>query len=589
VREDLRWLVIPGAVASILAYVVLVVFHRRAAPLSRYIYELKRLNQEALDRLDREWSRIPNLSVAPRSSEPRFDEDDEDLELSDRWTRVASVSIAPPDRDHPYAEDLDLFGFASVFQLICTAVTPLGRNNLREWLINPAEPETVVLRQEAVAELLPRIDLREELIARGRLIGRIRRPVIDRFSVWTGDAPWMLERRWLLVFAWMLPLLTVSVVSLQVVGVLPYHLWALTVLACGVVWQRYGAIVEDAFKAASSGEAALRRFSVLFRAASDQSYRTPLLQGIGKTLDSDGNPAYRQMKRLERILACSDVRFSGLLHGLLQLATLWDLHVLFALERWREANRKHVASWFSAYGQLEALSSLAGLAHSHPTWVFPQFTSDGTREFVAKDLGHPLLAPDDCVVNDVTLGPPGEFLLLTGSNMSGKSTLLRAIGVNVVLAQAGAPVCASSMRLPSVRVFTAMHVLDSLTQGVSQFMAALNRLKLVVESARSAESDGVAFMYLLDEILQGTNAAERQIAVRRIVRHMLEKGAIGPTSTHDLTLADSEDLESAARLVHFQETIEQTANGPSISFDYKLIPGLATSTNALRLMDIVGL
>jgi hypothetical protein len=558
-REDPRWLVVLVGVTCFLGYVALVVAHRKLAALVEYIDELKRLNEEALDKLARNWDRIPGSPVEP------------------------------PRPHHPYAEDLNLFGSASLFQLICTAATPLGQRTLREWLLEPAEPDTVVHRQAAVAELSPQIDLRDELAARGRLIGRINSPVVDRFIRWSQDDHWILGRPWLLGLAWLLPLSTVVLVTLQAAGVMPYHLWVFTVLGCAIVWRRFGETIEDIFKSASSGETALRRFSILFRVASDVSFRAPLLEAIAQSLNADGNPAHRQMRRLDRILACSDVRFSDLLHGLLQLLTLWDCHVLFALERWREANRVHVESWFSAYSELEALMALAGLAHSHPSWAFPQFTSDEPREFIAKDLGHPLLAPENCVANDVQLGPPGEFLLLTGSNMSGKSTLLRAIGVNVVLAQAGAPVCASSMHLPSVRMFTAMHMHDSLTEGVSQFMAALNRLKLVVESARRAESDSVAFMYLLDEILQGTNAAERQTAVRRIVRHMLERGAVGATSTHDLTLADTEDLKHAAIAVHFQETIEQTASGPSLSFDYKLKPGLATSTNALRLMDIVGL
>jgi len=558
-REDPRWLIVLVGVAFLFGYVALVVTHRRVAALVEYIDELKRLNEEALDRLAR------------------------------KWDRIAGSTVEPPGNDHPYAEDLTLFGPASLFHLICTAATPLGQRTLREWLLQPAEPDAVVCRQKSVAELSPQIDLRDELAVRGRLLGRINHQVVDRFIQWAQEDCWMLSRPWLFGLAWLLPLSTVGLVSMQVAGVVPYHLWPFGVLGCAIVWWRFGGTIEDTFKSASSGETALRRFSTLFRVAANVPIRSPLLATIAGSLNKDGNPAHRQMRRLDRILACSDVRYSDLLHGLLQVLILWDFHVLFALERWREANRTYVESWFSAYGELEALSVLAGLAHSHPSWAFPHFTSDGTRELVAKDLGHPLLAPEHCVVNDVQLGPPGEFLLLTGSNMSGKSTLLRAVGVNVVLAQAGAPVCASTMRLPPVRVFTAMHVHDSLTDGVSQFMAALNRLKLVVESARRAESDGVAFIYLLDEILQGTNAAERQTAVRRIVRHMLEKGAIGVTSTHDLTLADTEDLKHAANLVHFQETLEQTASGPIISFDFKLKPGLATSTNALRLMDIVGL
>ncbi|UCG88267.1 MAG: DNA mismatch repair protein MutS, partial [Gemmatimonadota bacterium] len=372
-------------------------------------------------------------------------------------------------------------------------------------------------------------------------------------------------------------------------GVLPYYLWTFTLLGCVIVWRLADDTVEASFKSASSGEVALRRFSGLFEIVAGASFRSTRLVQVQESLGSSGGPVCKQMRRLDRILACTEVRLSDFLHALLQAVTLWDFHVLVALERWREANGCHVAEWFDAFGELEALASLASLAHAHPRWAFPEFSEDDPPLLDAADLGHPLLPPDGCVVNDIQLGPPGKFLLLTGSNMSGKSTLLRAIGVNVVLAQAGAPVCASRLRLPGTRVFTAMYVHDSLTEGVSQYMAALNRLKLVVDAARRAEAESTPFLYLLDEILQGTNAAERQTAVRKIVRHMLHVGAIGAISTHDLTLAETEDLGPAADAVHFRETIEQTATGATLSFDYKLRPGIATSTNALRLMEIVGL
>jgi DNA mismatch repair ATPase MutS len=201
------------------------------------------------------------------------------------------------------------------------------------------------------------------------------------------------------------------------------------------------------------------------------------------------------------------------------------------------------------------------------------------------------LLPDDTRVdNDVEVGPPGTFLMVTGSNMSGKSTLLRAIGANIVLAQAGGPVCATRMSLPAAQLWTVMRVEDSLLRGVSYFMAELQRLKQVVEAARQAHEKGEArLFYLLDEILQGTNTAERQIAARRVITYLIEMGAIGAVSTHDLTLADSPELADSARLVHFTEQVHggNGAGGPQMRFDYKLRPGIATSTNALKLMDIV--
>jgi len=199
---------------------------------------------------------------------------------------------------------------------------------------------------------------------------------------------------------------------------------------------------------------------------------------------------------------------------------------------------------------------------------------------------HPYLSPSVAVPNDVRVGPTESFLLVTGSNMSGKSTLLRAIGVNVVLARAGGPVAAAQMTLPPVRLETSMRIRDSLEEGLSFFMAELRRLKTVVDAARAP---GTPVLYLLDEILQGTNTAERQIAARTVIRGLLDAGAIGAITTHDLTLATAPDLASRAHAVHFQETFGRDKDGPTLSFDYLLREGLATSTNALALMELVGL
>jgi DNA mismatch repair ATPase MutS len=213
----------------------------------------------------------------------------------------------------------------------------------------------------------------------------------------------------------------------------------------------------------------------------------------------------------------------------------------------------------------------------------------GQAELAARDLGHPLLPAARRVGNDVTVGPAGTFLLVTGSNMSGKSTLLRAIGLNAVLAQAGGPVCAASLRLPPVRLATSILVEDSLASGVSFFLAELLRIKGVVAAAAEAKARGAVLLYLLDEVLRGTNSVERQIAVRRVLRHLLSRGALGAVSTHDLELAAGAGIAEAARPVHFRETLAPDPDGPRMSFDYRLRPGPATTTNALELLRQVGL
>jgi DNA mismatch repair ATPase MutS len=244
---------------------------------------------------------------------------------------------------------------------------------------------------------------------------------------------------------------------------------------------------------------------------------------------------------------------------------------------------RRVRGWLEALGELDALAQLGTMRRDHPDWAIPQIGP--VRELTAGAIGHPLIADDRRVANDVVVGPPGTVLLITGSNMSGKSTLLRSIGLNIVLAQAGAVVCARQMSLPECDLQTSIRVQDSLERGLSYFMAALARLKGVVDAAQH-EHEGRMLVYLLDEILQGTNSVERSIAVRAVTRHLIDAGAIGAMTTHDLGLAEEEPMKSAAQFMHFSETLD--ADG-TMRFDYTLKPGLATSRNALRLMRMIGI
>jgi DNA mismatch repair ATPase MutS len=296
------------------------------------------------------------------------------------------------------------------------------------------------------------------------------------------------------------------------------------------------------------------------------------------------------MKRLDRLSTMADVRFSPMLYLPLQAMFLWSFYVLHGLERWQEKAGKNVCRWFGALGEIDALLGLSGLAHDHPHWQFPTITKENSQTIKAKNLGHPLLHPGSCVTNDVTIGPSGTFQMITGSNMSGKSTLLRAVGLNVVLAQAGGPVFAESLVMPPVVLGTSFRIQDSLQAGVSFFMAELKRLKEIVDLARECgQKDPGMFLYLLDEILQGTNVAERQVAVRSVVITLLENNAIGAVSTHDLSLAEAPGLEDPCQPFHFTETYQAGPDGPAMHFDYTLRPGIAPTVNALKLLEIVGL
>jgi hypothetical protein len=545
------------AAALFLAFIALVIHHGRLGASRRRYAELWSINDEAGRRLARAWEGLT----------------------------LRHTSRAEPG--HPYAADLDLFGRASLFHLLDAAGGSLGEVTLRRWLLEPAAPDAVRDRQTAVAELAPLIDLRDELALRARLMGE-RRPDPEPFLAWAESEPWLWPRRGLVWCARVSPALLWALVVAQVAGAVAYPLWLVFLLPNAMLGQLVGRPCYRILTRVSWHERAFRHYAGLFELLSTASLAAPLLQHLQATLTADGVAAHRQMRRLHRITSLM-IPQAAPLYGLIQLFTLWDVHALWALERWQATAGRYARAWLDALGEAEALSTLAVLAHDNPDWTFPE-VDPGAAVLDARNLGHPVIPREVRVVNDVCIGPAGTVLLVTGSNMSGKSTLLRAIGVNLVLAGAGGPVCASRFHCPPAALWTSMRVQDSLARGVSYFMAELQRLKAVVDAARlTRAAGGRTFFYLLDEILQGTNTAERQIAARRIIMHLVAQGALGAVSTHDLTLADAAEIAAAVVPIHFTETVTTGTDGPTMTFDYMIRPGIATSTNALRLMEIVGL
>ncbi len=524
---------------------------RRAAVLSD-------LNAEALSRIARDWDALPLRHT---------------------------IRAAP---GHPFAADLDLFGRASLLHLLDTTATPMGSVTLARWLLEPASPAEVRGRQEAVAELAPVLDLRQELALRGRLRERDT-PDPEPFLSWAEGSRWLAHHRSLLWAARAGTLLLWGLIAAWAVGLLPNAGWITLALLLNVLLgQMIGGRAHHIVARAASQEGAVAGYADALDLITGARLEAPLHRRLQADLAVDGRTAPELLRRLNRLTGLVIPRGS-LAYPVIQALTLWDVHLLAALERWQGEAGTRVRRWLDVLGDVEALAALAGLAHDQPGWAYPE-VDPGLQAMEARGLGHPLLADAVRVVNDVEVGPPGTFLLVTGSNMSGKSTLLRALGVNVVLAGAGAPVCARACRLPPVTLWTSVRVEDSLERGVSFFMAELQRLKAVTDAARATRTAGDrAFLYLLDEILQGTNTAERRIAARRIIGHLVAQGAIGAVSTHDLDLADEEPLASAARPIHFTEQVGVNPADPSMSFDYKARPGLATSTNALRLMALIGL
>jgi len=493
---------------------------------------------------------------------------------------------APSETD--YAVDLDLLGRASLQHLLNTPTTPAGQIRLQDWLLRSAERETILQRQEAARELAPMLDLRDELVVFGRLSG-MTQPAYERFLHWAESDLWLSRRPALIWATRILPVLTILGFLIQLTGWVPYPVWLPLIGINVAVTYLFGKPAERIVDQVAERQAVFQPYAGVFALVEQQPFQSEALRAIQADLAADALNADEQMRRLGRIMQFGDLRLSFFFPAL-QAILLWNFHTLWMLEGWQRTAGKHVRAWLETLAQLEALAALGALAFDNPAWVFPELAEDHEPVLTARNLGHPLLPPDQCVGNDVTVGPPGTFLLVTGSNMSGKSTLLRAIGTNVVLAQAGAPVCASAMRLPPLALATSMRVQDSLEYGVSYFMAEVRRLKTVVDAAQATIEAGERTpLFLLDEILHGTNTSERQIAARYIIRYLIELGAIGVVSTHDLTLAASPDLQSLSQPVHFTEQFARGPEGPTMRFDYKLRPGIATSSNALKLMEIVGL
>jgi hypothetical protein len=535
-------------------FVMLVRYHRLLGLRRDRASAFHRLNVEAQARLGRSWQDLP-LRHALQA-----------------------------DRLHPYASDLDLFGHASLMHLLDTTRTAMGQATLADWLLHSAPPGIVRERQQGVAELAPDLDFRQELEVQANS-GRTPRPDPEPLLAWAESEPWLARRAGLKWASRVSPVLLCGLGLAQAIGVLAWPWWLPFLFVNAVLWQLFGTQTYATLSRISTQEGAFRQYSESFGLLSTVTFEAPLLERLLLTLCVDGRSAYAHMRQLERITRLVIPR-SALVYWAVQLVLLWDAHVLAALETWQARAGTHARVWLQTLGEIEALAALATLAHAHPEWAVADIDTTA-HQLEAEQAGHPLLSPEVRVDNDVALGPPGSFLLVTGSNMAGKSTFLRTIGTNIVLAQAGGPVCARSLRMPPLVLCTSMRVVDSLERGVSTFLAEVLRLKQVVNTARADGDRTVCF--LLDEILQGTNTAERQIAARRVIRFLLARGAIGAVSTHDLTLADTPEFTAAARAVHFTETLSAGPRGPIMTFDYQLEPGLATSTNALRLVDMLGL
>jgi hypothetical protein len=496
--------------------------------------------------------------------------------LEDRWTGLGPTGQRFAGINHIYSADLDLFGDGSLFQLISAARTRMGEDTLARWLLGPSSVDKVRQRQTSVQDLRARLDLREEMALLGDHLQVGVNP--ESLLAWA-EAPNELPHRWLFWVALLLPVLAVAgAVVWSVLGLMtPFIL--IVLVEAGVTY-----LVRRSMTGAIQGTDQafhdLRLFAGLLIRMERNTFVAPPLVSLVRRLSSHRLPASATIARLARVIDFSDARNNPFLR-MLDTPLLYSVHVALAAERWRRDHGKVIHEWIDALGEFEALSSLAGYSYEHPLDPFPELT-DGPATFVAAELGHPLLPAAKCVRNSVSIEAPTHILLVSGSNMSGKSTLLRTVGVNTVLAMAGAPVRARSLRLTPLQVGASIRVNDSLQEGSSRFYAEITRLR---EIYGLLERD-LPVLFLLDELLQGTNSKDRLIGAEGIVRAFAQAGAIGLVSTHDLALTDIGGLAPGTlRNVHFQDEL---LDG-QMRFDFILRSGIVTKSNGIELMRAVGL
>lgn len=543
--------------------------------------------------------------------------------VSASWHFLPQGKYTPETRGHPYASDLDLFGNGSLYQRISVAHTRYGKARLTSWLLEPTPRAEIAPRQAAVSELAPLLDFRQQFEAEGLALGQ-RKSSSGEIELGEGPDPAALISwvkggtplpggAFLTLLSFLVPLAsTAGLIATFRFGMHPASWLAPFLIGLGLL-QFARRATSETFAAVSTTEGAFLRYggmlACLERLEAESSWlRARTDELLGRTTAQEGSTSgastkvggerpSQVMARFRALVGWFDLRHNGMVYPFINALLLWDLHCTRALHAWRAGAAAGIERWFEVIGEFEAISSLAGLLHDDPGASLPRVEADGALS--AASIGHPLIAHPRRVQNPMPPIGRGEGLLITGSNMSGKSTFLRSLGINVVLALAGGPVIARDLVLPWCTLGTSIRVSDSLASGVSHFYAEISKLKATLDQANGE----APLVFLLDEILHGTNSRERQIGARWVLAELLSRGALGIVTTHDMELCRlTPPLMERVKQFHFREDLEssdeQSGEPPSAStsersqrmtFDYTLRPGPVASGNALRLMRSAGL
>ncbi len=505
--------------------------------------------------------------------------------IHNEWAGTGETGDRFAAESHPYARDLDLFGNGGMFQLLCDARTRAGEEMLANWLLAPASLDEVFARHAAVADLRHRLDLREDLAVLGENLRAGLRP--DALVAWAESEPAVAST----VARVAAPVLAVFWIA----SILVWIIWGIflepklivDLLALPVVMSIVNAIFSNAhrrwfddvdrIKASCKG---LHLLAAVMARFENEKFSASKLVDLQSRLRAQGMAPSRALARLGRLIGRLESNHN-LIVVFVDRYIFYTLRIVFTIESWHERFGGSVRAWIAAIGEMEALSSLAAYSYEHPDDSFPEFTADAPC-FEAEAFAHPLLPVDRAIRNDIALRGDLRLMIISGPNMAGKSTYVRSVGINAVLAQCGAPVRARRLRISPLSVAASVCVLDSLQGGISHFYAEILRVKTAIDLANGP----LPVLFLLDELLGGTNSQDRRVGAQMVVKTLVERGAIGLMTTHDLALAEIADtLGSRAANFHFEDRLEEG----KLLFDYRLSPGVVRTSNALQLMRSIGI
>lgn len=544
----LSWLILLGFAVL---FIFLIVRHTRISEKIKYAAALREINIDALKR------------------------------LNGQWNTFSDIGEEFCNAGHSYSCDLDIFGHNSLYQWASAAKTYTGRQKLGALLAGGfGSSREICERQDAVKELAPLLIWRQNFLAQGILAAKAMRDPKDIIA-WAGENNEIFRRPWVIVALRICPAVTVALIVLGfVLSLLPWFLPAIALMIQMALLAYKRKERARMFAISERYGTDLRAYYKMLQVFEGQDFKGQLLRRTGAGIRSSaGQSGYKQLNRLSKILDSLGNR-RNMFYILINLALMWDFHIVIALEKWKQESGASLQDWFEALGEVEALASLAQIRFDNPDWAMPRISAAKEPVFAAREVGHPLLVGKR-VHNDLTINQETKVLLITGSNMSGKSTLLRTAGINLVLAYAGAPVCAKSFHVSPMEIISCMRVSDDLSENVSSFYAELLRIKEIVEAVET----GKRVFFLLDEVFKGTNSYDRHTGAKVLVNKLSETDSIGLVSTHDLELCNLERENPRIANFHFQEHYRDG----KIYFDYRLRPGPSTTRNALYLMRLAGI